>query len=271
MSVSACLNCQTALPPDARFCPTCGTSVLPSPPDIFAPPPTEDMEQELADCFMRELERAILDQQDPRMVDQYFQRFHESGFPTDLEHRLRQLLEPLARAGINTVTQEVLYEIYSLVDFFLIRFCSDLNQIYLPQAILKYHGIDGNQVDLYRMSMDFMAFDHEDVRIYTDFLSMPEKTLKKVSKSFLFADRTERLWFICDQTLRGTGKAGFAMTNQSIYWKAPMQPAHVFRYGHPLTIQFESDWMTLNGAFFDAGKALNVRLSKLLQRLQMVF
>jgi ribosomal protein L40E len=295
-----CSNCKTALPPEAKFCPDCGTKATvvgmvcpqctaanplgtafcgtcgfklldPPAPDIFTPPPSDEWEQRLADLFMMELERSVLDQQDARMVDQYFQRFHESGYARDLNLRLQQLARTLTRDQAEEITQEIHFELFDQVDYFLVRHCADLNKVYLPEAILKYSKVDLEQTDLYRMAMDHLAFDHEDVRIYTDFLAMPERTLKNASKTFLFADRTEQLWFICDQSLAGSGKVGFAMTNQSLYWKAPTQLPHVFRYGHPLEIEFEQNWLNLNGAFFDGGKAINVRLSKLLRRLQAVF
>ncbi|MBR9919337.1 MAG: zinc ribbon domain-containing protein [Bacteroidetes bacterium] len=268
-----CSTCGTINPKDAQSCMHCGTTFVESPPvaDVFEPPSTEEIEQMLADAFMRELERNVVDQQDRRLVDQYFQRFHESSFRNDLEKRLEQMAEPLARDSVSELPPETIFDIGDLVDFFLIQHCSDLNVVYLPEKMLKYSGIDGNQTDLYRMALDYLAFDHEDVRIYTDFLAMPERTLKQASRSFLFADRNEKLWFICDQTMIGSGKAGFAMTNHSLFWKAPMEPPHVFRYGHSLTVEFEENWINLNGAFFDAGKSLNVRMSKLLRRLQSIF
>ena len=301
MTSQVCGHCGSNLPEKAGFCPSCGTKLSESSifcqecggklsvgqtvctacganqsspktkANVFAEPPSDEWEQHLADLYMSTLEVFVLDQQDKRQVDQYFQIFHESGFANDLQIRLQQMARTLSRDQRTELDEIHWSKIFDLVDFFLIRYCKDINSVYLPEAMLRYAPPDPDSTDLYRMAMDHLAFDHENVRVYTDFLIMPESTLRQAGKSYLFAGRDEKLWFICDQSLTGSGKTGFAMTNQALYWKAPTQQPAFFRYGEPLEVRFEKKWLEINGNFFDAGKALNVRLSKLLRRLQQVF
>ncbi|MFK7933873.1 MAG: hypothetical protein AB8G22_10205 [Saprospiraceae bacterium] len=118
------------------------------------------------------------------------------------------------------------------------------------------------------MVFDYLDFQSEKETVYTDFLSMPLDKLRNAGKSFLHPQKDEKILFICDQTLFGSVKEGFAMTEAAIYWKAQFQKAQAVRYRDLQTIERQKDWININEQFFNINPSLNLKMLKLLKKLQ---
>jgi hypothetical protein len=97
---------------------------------------------------------------------------------------------------------------------------------------------------------------------------MKPELLANACKSYLFADRQERVFFICDLSLKSNCKEGFAITNQGLYWRAPFDRPRRVLFNEINTVKKEKDWLTLNGHFFTANPTLNLKLCKLLKKLR---
>jgi hypothetical protein len=94
------------------------------------------------------------------------------------------------------------------------------------------------------------------------------KKNKNACTSFLTADRKEKLLFICDLSLKGSCKEGFAMTDRAMYWRAPFDRPRAILYRDLRELRKDRDWLTINGHFFTANPTLNLKLYKLLKKLK---
>ena len=63
---------------------------------------------------------------------------------------------------------------------------------------------------LREMIFDYLDFDQEPDKVFTDLSQIPAAVLQKAMKSFLLPGANEQIFFICDQTLFGSCKEGFA-------------------------------------------------------------
>ena len=71
-----------------------------------------------------------------------------------------------------------------------------------------------------------------------------------------------------DLPLKGNCKEGVAMTDQGIYWKMPFDKPQTTRYQDLQAVHREKDWLMINGKFFTANARLNLKLCKLLKKLE---
>ncbi len=301
-----CPSCQSELPENARFCPQCGEKVfeetltcpdcgaenainakfcfhcgmeffINQPPpmnDIFRENPVENIEQLLVDDFKEAFKERIEAEHNPTNYDKYVKRFNHSDFKTGFEFRMKQLAEQvqqLREQGSSQDEQPFIQKAYEdLLDYFIIHYCQDLNEIVLPETILKYQNIKEEDIDLGQMIMDYLDFGNEEETVYTDFVAMPFQKLKNATDSFLFPHKEEKILFICDQTVLGSLKEGFALTEAAIYWKAHFEPAQSFTFPEIAEVKRQEDWLTINGHFFNVNKSVNLKLMKLLKKLKRI-
>lgn len=258
--LKTCSRCHTALPDEARFCFTCGAKVEEIRKDPASPGP-----QEIAGLFFERLSHVVRTEQDPGRHEVYLQRFRESEFQRTFDIRMEQLAEEVKDLRPKDIDARLEQGLEDLCDFFIIHYCKDLNAVFIPEAALAYQG---GEPDLFRMVMDFLHFESEPETVFTNLLDMPVEKLRNASKSFLFPDKNEPIFFICNLSLLGSCKEGFAMTDRALYWKAPLEKARKIPYADLVEVVIEKDWLRINGLFFHASKTLDVRLLKLLRRLQ---
>lgn len=275
-----CPQCGTENPLSARFCANCGLSFFAKKPphNIFEPPPTAHSEKEITKQFFDLFQKKVEEEQDPHLYAQYLERFELSDFKPSFELRVRQLAEELQTIRERSVrpareTETLLSDaLEGLSDFFLIMYCQDLNVHPLPEAILKYERVHLEGVKLDQMIMDYLDFPSEsDETVYTNFLGMPLELLKNASQFWLFPERNEKILFLCDQSLLGNLKEGFAMTDYAIYWKVALQKPRSVRYENLVDIKAEKDWITINRLFFHVNPNIDVKMLKLLRKLQRMF
>ena len=271
-----CHTCATSLPATAKFCFNCGEKVVVKASIETMEPVLDvkgDIEKQFNDLFFSGLKKALEREQDVTKLQQYSERVYESGFRDFLQRRAAQLAEKVNSPDFNRVTLNELTTgwLSQLLDIFIIRDCADLNVVAMPEAILKYQQADKKTIDIFAFIMDYMHFDIEKEIVYTDFLRMPVDKLKNAGKSFLFPEKTERIFFLCDLSLLGSCKEGFAMTEKAIYWKVQFQKPKKVRFSTLNDLHRIEDWVTINGHFFNANTGLNVRLLKLLGELKRFF
>ncbi len=268
-----CENCHTKLPEEARFCLNCGQPVSVKTKKKKEPlflDPSGDVTAQFNELFFSQLKKVLEQEQDPALFQQYSERVYQCGYRDTIMRRSEQMAEKITEPGfpaykINTIVANLLDE---LMDFFIIRYCGDLNVVPLPEAILKYHEKGIHFAELFQMTLDYLNLDAEDEPVYTDFLKMPVEKLRTAGKSFLFPEPKEKILFICDLSFLGSCREGFAMTEKAIYWKNSMQKARKVLYKELNEIKRVEDWITINGYFFHVNPSLNIRLMKLLRKLK---
>jgi hypothetical protein len=249
-----CPECHKLLLDEARFCHHCGAKIAAQ--RLESPDP-----KAIAGRFFRILKEKVREEQDAETHPLYLQRFADSEFQQTFDIRMEQLAaEAPGEAQLDRFLDE-------LADFFMLHYCRDLLVVHIPEVVLQYHQAAPDRVDRYQMIMDFLHFDSVPEKVYTNLLDMPAAKLRQATQAFLFPQKDERIFFICDLSLLGNCKEGFAMTDRALYWKAPMEKARRVAYTELEAILREKDWLRINGHFFHASPVLNIRLLKLLKRL----
>lgn len=268
---------------DEATCQKCGFRLLnkkqhapPPPPkdDIFENTKTESTEQEIADRFSLAFERRLAEEHAPKLHGEYIERFYKSDFRKSVDYRIQQLAEEVRRLAGDQAQVEALKSnllkpaLEELIDYFIVQYCGDLNEAHLPETILKYQGLPVEKINLAQMAADYLDFDHEGESVYTNFVTMPSHKLKNAAQSFLKPKKGETIFFICDLSVLGSCKDGFAMTNECLYWKMPLEKPQRVYYKNLEEVKRQEDWITINGIFFNASKSLNLKLMRLLKRMR---
>lgn len=273
-----CPKCGAENDMDAVACTGCHTSFSSKKKeanfnDIFDQSHQQGLEQDVADRFSLAFEKRLKEEHHPSLHGAYIDRFFKSDFRTSADYRIRQLAEYLQdMAGepkeLKKEKDKILRQAFEeLIDYFIVRFCEDLNEVIYPEAMLKYQGLEVDKINLSQMIFDYLDFENEDESVFTNFVSMPAKKLKNAADSFLQPKKGETLFFICDLAVLNSCKDGFAMTNEAIFWKMPLETKQRVFYKKLKEVKREEDWISINGIFFNAGKGLNLKLIRLLKRL----
>jgi hypothetical protein len=270
-----CHVCRTALPDNARFCYNCG-----APQTAATATPVRrlnyqgNLTQQIEEQFFLAFRQRIEEEHSPNQVQQYSEKMYQSGFQEVVQRRAEQLaaqiqaMTPEEKLDDTAINARLENTFEDLLDYFIIHFCKDLNTIKLPEAILSYQGLRWEDINLFQMVMHYLDFASESETVYTDFFAMPMDKLKNASQSFLFADSQERIFFICDQSILGSLREGFAITDRGIYWKAHLEKARAVLFSNLQTIERKKDWITINGAFFNVNQSFNLKLLKLLKKIR---
>ncbi|MFN7830395.1 MAG: zinc ribbon domain-containing protein [Bacteroidota bacterium] len=225
--------------------------------------------------FFKQLRKRVEEEHDPRKYADYVERFYQSRFREIYELRSQQIADDIGRfwlqfgsEGLPEIDIRLETAFEGLLDYLIIQFCTDLNGVLLPSAILNYEKVNPGRTDLWKMIRDFMDFEFEDEAFYFDFIGMRSDLLANACRSFLAADAKERVYFICDLSLRGNCKEGFAMTNKALYWKSVLDKPRMVSYSDLENVRVEKEWITVNGHFFNANRSLNLKMCKLLKKLK---
>ena len=224
--------------------------------------------------FFKFLRERIFEEQDGKKYSDYVARFYDSKFREIFEVRARQIMQELLRmyethglAALPDIDRVCYRSFDGLADFFLIQYCPDLNQYWLPAEILKYEKFVPGRTNTWDMIRDYLDFSKEREVCYFDFLAMDEKLLQNAVQSFLRAEKGEKLYFICDLSLNGNCKEGLAMTNQGIYWKLRFGKPKGFKYDESYQLEKSKNWIEINESHLMVNPAFDLKLFKLLMKL----
>jgi len=284
---TACGHCQHENPTGAQFCAGCGTSIGEIPvassyvdTSYKAKYPLDfrdvkSLGGKIRQYFVMALDTRIKEAHDPNDKEAYLNHLMRSDFQEIFKLRTDQLAEEAysihSKQGptINKEVDQMLETSFEgLLDFFIVKYCQEINAVPISDATLKYEGIQLDQVNLYQMLLDYLAFEQEELTVYTDFLKMPLPKLQNAGRYYLFPDKQEKIILICDQTVFGSCKEGFAMTEAALYWKAHFKKAEKVAYKDLKTVERGSDHILINGHFFNGTPSLNVKMIYLLNRLK---
>ncbi|MEM8527838.1 MAG: zinc ribbon domain-containing protein [Bacteroidota bacterium] len=270
-----CTNCQTELPDEAKFCYNCG---VPQPQINIAPTSeyeydldlSKELSPQIVDLFFKAFQDRITEEHRAEQHKEYVELLYKVGFRESVQLRADQMASTIKKEDLDTKARQQLLEnsFEGLMDYFIIHYAKELNTIALPDQILKYEGLTLAQIDLFQLIMDYLQFEVEEETLYTDFFQMPAKKVRNASNSFLFAENNERIFFICDQSVLGSCKEGFAMTEQALYWKMPLQKAERVYYDKIQEVKREKSWLMINGMFFNVNASINLKMMKLLKKLK---
>lgn len=178
-------------------------------------------------------------------------------------HRIRDL----ALRNLSEGEKSISDRFDDLIEYFIVESAGDLHEGLFDQRILRYQTVPKEKIDLFGMVLDYLNFDPRLDRTYTDFITAPEKILRNATRNYLKASKGERLYVICDQTLTGSGRQGFAVTDRALYWKHVFQPRASAEYGNLREVKMIGGHLLINGRYFDAGHKLNLSIALLLNKL----
>jgi len=283
-----CPQCRFQNPKASKFCTSCGLNLEQEfqskkadeyqakyPLDFSR---THTLSKSILGFFIEEMRNRIGEEQSPDRYGHYLNHFYDSGYDKKFLLRTEQLAEEVytihAKQNNGYLQQVDLYlyqNFNSLLDHFIISHCKKLNEFPIPEAILKYDDVRQGEFELPKMIDDFLDFEKEKEQVYTDFIAMPVNKIKNASLAFLFPKKEEKILLICDQTVFGSCKEGFAMTDEGLYWKAHFEKARKVYYHELEEIKREKDWITINGNFFNVSPSLNVKMLKLLKKLKEIY
>ncbi len=280
-----CSNCGSNNQEDIKICLTCGYLLKSD--DILIEDQLHykldfdqpaNLSNQIRDYFFKIMRIRIETELDPKGYRKYFDHFHSSGLYKKFEIRAQQLAEevvmiheqksPLGFQEINHLLNRALE---GFMDYFIIDYCESLHKMKLPEAILRYENIQKASVDLGQLIFDFLYFENERDKVYTDFLIIPSGKLTNANEAFLFTEKDEKLFFICDQTMFGSCKKGFAMTDKAIYWKAHFNEPEKVKFEALESIKREGEWLLINDRFFNVNKTLNYKMLLLLKKLKKLY
>jgi len=235
-------------------------------------------------AFRNHLQDRLLAYFGPRSLKSYLRRLEESApFQQVRDGSLKSLAQWINdrdkqgsgvpnKAGtkgrvVDTRRNNILAD---LTEYFIVETAADLHGGILPQRLLRHQSVDWVKADLFRLVMDYLDFESESERVYTDFVVMPSRALKNATQSFLQAAKDERVFFICDQSLISQAKNGFALTDAGIYWKNVLQPPGQATFTTMQAPRLEQGHVIIDGQYFDAGGRLNLKMAVLLDKLRRV-
>ena len=284
--LSKCAACEKMNPADATFCYGCGnpTQALELLPPQYLTlkskytfQDVELLEDNIKNLFFEELKR-YASWIAPNKVEEYLRLFYTQNFTQTVDLRAKQLAEEfstqfktLATPSVFRLEKELESSVSSLALYHIVYNCRDINPLHIPEKILRYEKALRGNVDIRQMIFDFLSFETEKERVFTDFVKMPIETMQNTAKNFLFSGKGEFIFFISDQGLFSSGKVGFAMTEFALYWKTSMEKPQKVYFHHLARLEKQKDWIKINNRFFNVNPTLNVKILLLLDKLKNIY
>ena len=283
-----CSNCQHKIDGKNQFCDNCGAEIRREafsfgegnyvPKYLIDFTKTSTIDVQIRAHFFKTLEMVVEEDIGVNEYRKYFDQFYKSNFYKNFDLRTAQLAEELVIRHSSTdqsVTQKIdqilSFEFFAFIDHFLVLHCKKLHGISLPETLLKYAKTTLREVNLQQMILDYLDFGEEVEKVYTNLMLIPPAKIKNAVESFVFASTKDKIFFICDQTVFGSCKEGFAMTESSLYWKSHFNPPQEVAYRDLKEIKKDAEWINVNGQFFNVNKSINLKMLKLLKRIKRLY
>jgi hypothetical protein len=283
-----CSNCQHKIDGRIQFCDNCGAEISREafsfdegnyvPKYLIDFTKTSTIDVQIRAHFFKTLEKVVEEEIGVNEYRKYFDQFYKSNFYKNFDLRTAQLVEELTlvHSGKDHFAYQksdrvLALEFAAFIDHFLVLHCKKLHGINLPETLLKYAKTILKEVNLQQMILDYLDFEEEVEKVYTNLMLIPPAKIKNAVESFVFAGTQEKIFFICDQTVFGSCKEGFAMTESSLYWKSHFNPPQEVAYRDLKEIKKDAEWININGQFFNVNKSINLKMLKLLKRIKRLY
>lgn len=227
--------------------------------------------------FFAALYLRVQDEHDGKQYSEFVELFYRKKFQDTLTQRHNLLLEEFLSIEQKMPLPEkpkerlLTHTIENLVDYFIYTYCKDLNDVFPYPLILRYADAKPEQTKNAAFFFDFLQLQDENLLIYRDFIGMPQEKLKNAFQSFLFTERDELVYFICDLSLTGSGKEGFAISNKRMYWRMPLGKSHSVSFDNVQNIKHEKEWLEINGLFFNVNKSLNMKILRMFKKIKLIY
>ena len=266
-----CWKCRSEIHKDSHFCHRCGTPQgARIPQEGSADQAKEISREEVQKMFAKQFHTFIVKFFEKKKLPAYEERFaRPQVFETIWRPQLGAIAEKVKETPVAAQRTFLHQQFDGLIQQFLIRQCKDINRVYFNEAILNYQWQKWADVNRFAMIWDHLDFAREeDTIVYTDFTRMPFAKLQNAMKSFLHPQKSEKILLICDQTIMGSCKEGFALTDQGLYWRSPLSKPRSVLFNRVTKLRRQENWITINDMFFHANRSLNVKLLLLLHNIQ---
>lgn len=290
----SCTHCGGIIPDDADFCIYCGiptelisaedepiaTDFVPTEYEYQAKYPLDFRETvrlplQLRTYFLKALRERLIAEGNGQYFDDYVDRFYETSFLQTFDEAAKEMVEHcyLLHKGHFTLAQRqvdayLTEKFQSLMNTFIISEGSKIHTPPITDKVLQYDETSVSDQRMGDMVLDYLDMEEEQEQWYADMTEMPSHKLQNAYDRFLFVEHSESIFLICDQTIFGSCNEGFALTNKALYWKAHFNKAQRMNYNEIDTIELTEEWLVLNGKFFNANPAINVKMMHLLKKLQ---
>lgn len=294
-----CMNCGTPVSKEGLICPKCskpnpaGTKSCYHCGTLLAKPETlsldysrqydlkgdtDNINSDLKGLFFKSLRTFVETIFENDRYSDYVELFYASEMQKKFETKSKVISETVYKCNAAGTT-DAFIKADQLVNGFLKNMTAyhiivngkEINPCILPESMLWYQQSTKKDLQLREMINDFLDWEHERLKIFTDFIKMPAEKLKNAAQSFLFAEKQEIVYFICDQSLFGNAKEGFAMTNFGLYWKAELHKASGVKYHELKKINRKDGHLIINDHFFNVNPAINIKMHLLLLQLQEIY
>jgi hypothetical protein len=280
-----CTKCQIALSDDAQFCPACGfkqndfnhLTYKPKYPLDFGE--TVRLPFQLRTFFLKALKARLEAEGSGWSFDDYVNRFYDSPFLKQFDTAAMDLAEQsyLLHADRSPdAEREVDEYLDQQFEILMNRFVSEegllINNNSITAKALPAEGRGGSRglQPFARKSLilESLQLSDEQEKWYADLNTIPKQKLQNARDFFLFTEPDEQIFLICDQTICGSCREGFALTDRALYWKAHFNNAQQIYYKDIESLELSKDWLIINGQYFNATPAVNVKMMHLLKKLK---
>lgn len=227
--------------------------------------------------FFSTLQLRVQDEHDAKQYSEFVEIFYRKKFQETITQRYNLLLEDFAEIERKMPLPEkpkerlLMHTIENLVDYFIYTYCKELNDIFPLPLILRYADAKPEQTKNSSFFNDFLQLQDENLLVYKDFIAMSQEKLKNAFQSYLFTEREELVYFICDLSITGSGKEGFAISNKRMYWRMPLGKSHSVSFDNIQHIKHEKEWLEINGLFFNVNKSLNMKMLRMFKKIKLIY
>jgi len=229
--------------------------------------------------FFKTLRRHLKETQPDANFNEYVNAFYLSGFNTKFQDSAVTLADqslviynkrqPTVEATLDNLLDDSFAQ---LLDRFLIYHCQDMNGIEVPKSIMKYEGLQANEFDLNQLAVDYLDINksNNSQQFYTDIEQLSPTKLQNAREHFFYSQPNEQFILFYDQTIYGSGREGFALTDQALYWKHHFKQAQQVHFQELKIIDRQKDSLNINNLYFNVSPAINTKVLLLLKKLKEV-
>jgi len=232
---------------------------------------TNSLPAQINTHFLKTLQRRVhLDYSNTSFSD-YVAIFHESEFKSFFDQKASILAEATYTIHAKQMPTEKLdidillnSNFDRLLHQFLSQYCQQLTGDSLPATTTLYDN--STVAHDQQTALDFLHLDDQRKKFYIDLETMSPMNLQNARDSFLFAQADETIHLIFDQTIYGSCREGFALTDKGLYWKSHFkQPQQVY-FDDLKILEKMGSGLNVNNLFFDVNTGVNERVFLFLQR-----